>query len=249
MYRNKLTNMVRTGTYTFSPLCMQFTPIWVKAQALLLQNSCLAPNWKLPIKLLTATSPDNIQTPPHNYNQEKTQQFASNLGSQLKWSFANVQTSLASSQHQIKLQYGKHTIIKHHYKVGDTEMLWKPYKQKGISRCWQSSWGGPWTITRLIGDLNFQLENANQQPGPLVHFNQLKYVPPRYRHLQVPRQFSVPEQAHISADPCSIFDLLQEGVGDGNGVDRTQNQTIKRSWCNIDTSNILLNRTRSQSIP
>eukprot|EP00794_Sanderia_malayensis_P005772 gene5772-6477_t len=135
-----------------------------------------------PIQLLTTSSTRPIPPSlPHHVKQ--AQHFANELGENLKKTVSQVQASLAASRNKMKKQYDTHAKA-HHYQVHDTVMLWHPNKKKGISRCWQPNWSGPWTITRLIGDLNCQLANAQSKATPVVHVNQLKYIAPRFDHLK-----------------------------------------------------------------
>ena len=91
---------------------------------------------KTPIKLLATTDPKELQIPPRHHHQKQAQQFTSALGSQLQQSFTNVQGQLFRSRQQMKQQQNRRT-IQHHFKFGDSVMLWTPYKSMGVSHGWQ----------------------------------------------------------------------------------------------------------------
>ena len=57
-------------------------------------------------------------------------------------------------------------------------MLWKPYKRKGLSGCFQPSWDSPCSIEKFNGFKKFNCKivrcvDPEQQMN--VHFNQLEY--------------------------------------------------------------------------
>ena len=117
-----------------------------------------------PVHLLTTLStPPVISSLPNHVKQ--AQIFANELGDNIKKTVTQVQASLATSRNKMKKQYDKDA-KQHHYQVHDKVMLWHPNKKKGISRCWQPNWSGPWTITRLIGNLNCQLSNPQSNATP-----------------------------------------------------------------------------------
>ena len=58
-------------------------------------------------------------------------------------------------------------------------MLWKPYKKKGLSGCFQPKWDGPWTIVKFTGDRNVNCKITHCRDAAKkmnVHINQLKLV-------------------------------------------------------------------------
>ena len=61
-------------------------------------------------------------------------------------------------------------------------MLWDPPHQKGISRCFQPRWQGPWVITDIIGPTNCRIMDSKENEKT-IHFNQLKKVLTRYNGL------------------------------------------------------------------
>jgi len=174
----------------------------------------------------------------------------------------------------MKKQYDQHT-KEHHYQVDDRVMLWHPNKKKGISCCWQPNWSGPWTITKLIGDVNCQLNNSQSNATPVVHVNQLKYITPRFDHL-IAEPTTVKPTTPPQSNTTDLFDCLvtdqtpnieqnahnnnlnreengetaQNRIADRNeherGVHVNENAPIMtRGWCNVNKNNIIRTRTRS----
>ena len=187
----------------------------------------------LPTQLLTTQSPAKLLKPTTAHNIKQAQQFATDLGKSLKQSFETVNQTLSQSRTNMKAQYDKNT-KKHHYKVHDTVMLWKPTPKKGISHCWQPKWSGPWTIARLVGEVNCQLVNSDNKLSPVVHVNQLKYIPKRSTQLNVsltPDKDIIEQNTNQST--CDIFHDL-DNVPDNQethvivhegGNDRPENAT------------------------
>ena len=229
-----------------------------------------------PVQLLTTPSTPPIQSslPQH---VKQAQQFANQLGQRIKKTFSQVQTSLIASRNKMKKQYDKHA-KEHHYQVNDKVMLWHPNKKKGIPRCWQPNLSRPWTINRLIGDLHCQLATSQSTTTPVVHVNQLKYILPRFNHLQTqqisakitPQQYNTTtdifeplctKQATPNArDECNLIINREEHeeTVENRPVNRKElerrvqadedTSVISRGWCIFNQGNILQQRTRSQSI-
>ena len=158
----------------------------------------------LPTKLLCSTSPKQLVQHSAAHHVKQAQTVASDVGLCLKRSFADVSKTLNQSRERMKKQYDKNT-SKHHYKINDTVMLWSPPQKKGISRCFQAKWLGPWIITELLGDLNCKLVNPSGKVSPTVHVNQLKYVPPRSVHMMNPSTVLKPTQETPQENFCDIF--------------------------------------------
>ena len=150
---------------------------------------------------------------------KQAQAFACDVGTGLKSSFANVRNTLSQSRERMKKQYDKNT-SKHHYQINDTVMLWNPPQKKGISRCFQPKWSGPWTITHLIGDVICKLIDLSGKVSPTVHVNQLKYVPPRSVHLANQSAIPKPPQEAPQENFCDIFADLNN-VETNNCIDNT----------------------------
>ena len=117
-----------------------------------------------------------IDNPHQTYSQKQGSQFAKELKSRIKSSEAIVNTNLHNSRKQMKQQYDKRANSPS-FEVNDTVMLWKPYKKKGISGCFQPPWYGPWTLVRFTGryKTNCTLVNCKDPEKKInVHVNQLK---------------------------------------------------------------------------
>ena len=114
-------------------------------------------------------------------NQRQAAQFAKDLKSRLKSSQKVVNEHLIVSRQQMKTQFDK-TVRQSQFTVGDTVMLWKPYKRKGVSGCFQPKWDGPWSIVKFTGNgnTNCKIVKCNDPSKKLnVHVNQLKLVKTR----------------------------------------------------------------------
>ncbi len=214
----------------------------------------------LPTQLLATNSPEHLLQPTTKHHIKQAQQFATDLGLGLKRTFDIVNQTLSESRTNMKLQYDKST-TKHHYKVDDTVMLWKPTPKTGISRCWQPKWSGPWKIVRLVGDVNCQLMNTANKLSPVVHVNQLKYIPKRANHLNEPLNTPQDVSTHRTIpQPCDVFSDLSDAIDhqeqrndfvqeEGEGRPEYANHPIiNENWCQLNVSNILPQRTRSNSM-
>ena len=122
---------------------------------------------------------DHLMENPHRnqtHSQKQGAQFAKELKSRIKSSEAIVNTNLNNSRTQMKQQYDKQTKSSP-FSINYTVMLWKPYKKKGISGCFQPPWYGPWTLIKFTGryKTNCTLVNCeNPEIKINVHVNQLK---------------------------------------------------------------------------
>ena len=179
----------------------------------------LGANLSLPTKSLCSESPKQLVQQSAAHHVKQAQAFACDVGTRLKSSFANVRTTLSQSRERMKKQYDKNT-SKHHYQINDTVMLWNPPQKKGVSRCFQPKWSGPWTITHLIGDVNCKLIDLGGKVSPTVHVNQLKYVPPRSVHLANQSAIPKPPKEAPQENFCDIFAGLNN-VETNNRIDNT----------------------------
>ena len=187
----------------------------------------------LPTQLLTTESPSHLLKPPQTHNSRQAQQFAIDLGSSLKHSFDVYSQTLLESRANMKTQYDKNT-KKHHYKVHDTVMLWNPRAKQGVSRCWQPKWCGPWKVLKLIGDTNCQLIKDDSKFSPVVHVNQLKYIPQRFTHFHTLPTHGQPPCQNLFRKTCNIFNELDnatsnakqsQGIIQEDGNDRSEIMT------------------------
>ncbi len=122
---------------------------------------------------------DNIMSDkPRTFNQKQGSEFAQELKSRIQSSTKIVNEHLLKSREQMKKAYDKDTTFSP-FSVGDTVMLWKPYKRKGISGCFQPKWHGPWKILKFTGrsNSNCKIVECGKPTNKLnVHVNQLKLV-------------------------------------------------------------------------
>ena len=208
---------------------------------------------------------------------KQAQIFANEVGDSIKKTVTQVQASFATSRNKMKKQNDKDA-QQQHYQVHDKVMLWHQNKKKGISRCWQPNWSGPWTRTRLIGNLNCQLSNPQSNATPVVHVNHLKYIVPRFDHLKA-ECVSVKTATLQQKPTTDIFESLvteqtpmnerdehdldinreeNEEIVQDRAVIREQQEggaqldedtpVITGGWCSFNQGNILQQRTRSQSV-
>ena len=189
---------------------------------------------KIPVDLLTTTSPKDLQTPGENYNQWQAQQFLADLGNKLKGTFEEARRSLQVSRAKMKIQYDKITTT-HKFKMGDFVMLWYPYKRTGLSKVWQPNWIGPYTIHTLVGPSNCILMDINGNISPIIHCNQLKPVRAPIIHQPIPAQRPPKDcmtQCHLKSKP-SVFDELIHDEEEGQDSAPPQHPIIDHGWCNL----------------
>ena len=109
------------------------------------------------------------------------------LNSRINNSMEVVNNPLADTRSNTKKQYDKGAHVAP-YTVRDVVMLWKPYKLKGVSGCFQPKWDGPWTILKFHGNAScLILSCVDDKKNMNVHVNQLKLAawvctppPPRW---------------------------------------------------------------------
>ncbi len=97
---------------------------------------------------------------PRTYNQKQGSAFAKELKSRVKSSENIVNEHLVDTRKQMKKMYDKDTKPSP-FSIGDTVMLWKPYKKKGVSGCFQPKWHGPWSIIKFTGNMNTNCKITN----------------------------------------------------------------------------------------
>ncbi len=74
-----------------------------------------------------------------NFSQKQAASFAKDLKTRIHTSRSIINNNLGVSRDKMKEQYDK-TVKKSPFSVGDVVMLWKPYKKKGLSGCFQPNW-------------------------------------------------------------------------------------------------------------
>ena len=87
---------------------------------------------KQPVQQLLPLKP-HVQAP---FNQKQTVQFAQSLSDELKVTTQMVQATLQHSRDKMKEQYDKR-IRYPLFDIGESVMLWYPYKRSGLSKCLQ----------------------------------------------------------------------------------------------------------------
>ena len=113
-----------------------------------------------------------------SFNQKQATTFANELRERIQISKDVVRDNLIESRNKMKEQFDKNA-KNSSFLVGDTVMLWKPYKKQGLSGCFQPKWDGPWKIVKFTGDrnINCKITNCHDPTKKLnVHVNQLKLV-------------------------------------------------------------------------
>lgn len=189
---------------------------------------------------------DTIVNLPKTYSEKQAQIFANDLKKNIEQSNKIVRQQLFQSREKMKNHYDK-TTKTIEFNVGDKVMLWKPYKKKNLSKCFQPNWNGPWEIKLFTNDsrTNCKLVNDN---GKMVnvHINQLKRVETRQ-----PDTNNQPQTIKELHETPPVFDhYLDDFEEDDNNVvdDSDDNDSdgdiINYGWTNVDTDNILPNRTR-----
>ena len=112
------------------------------------------------------------------FGQKQGSAFAKELKSRIESCKKMVNSHLAETRKQMKKRYDKGSKPSP-FSIGDTVMLWKPYKKKGVSSCFQPKWHGPWTIVKFTGNTNTncKIVNCSDPTAKMnVHVNQLKLV-------------------------------------------------------------------------
>ena len=100
---------------------------------------------------------------------------------------------------QMKQQYDKTAGRYHKLSVGDSVMLWDPYYNPKVSRCFQRKWNGPYTIDRFTSDSNCKIVDCSNK-YKFVHVNQLKRTEPRKCNLTVKPSEAIGEQQRVQDD-------------------------------------------------
>ena len=205
--------------------------LFIQATAFAVRSN-LAYNTKLsPAELVLGTKlvqpiDTLIDTNFKSHAQKQGAAFAKDLCSRVRASQRLVNQNLALSRQQMKKQYDKSTIPPP-FSLGDKVMLWKPYKRKGLSGCFQPKWDGPWYIERFTGNnqTNCKISKCYDPTVKLnVHVNQLKLV--KGQNVRVPDIPSQPECDEIiksgsasASSPTDFFDYFEDfGIDRPNAV-------------------------------
>ena len=195
------------------------------------------------------------------YNQKQAQKFVQDLASNIKRSTENAQQVLEKSRLEMKRQYNKKAGRYCNLSVGDNVMLWDPYFNAKLSRCFQRKWTGPFIIETFTGDTNCKIINSSGQ-YKFVHVNQLKRIEPRKHDLNVKSDFTVkPSKSLVAKRQIQennvdsrfiLFDSDSEAdveaavpIGIVEEAIRHPRAVIEQHWVAIDPNNIIPSRTRS----
>ena len=207
-----------------------------------------------------------------SYNQKQGALFAKDLKCRIQNSQKLVNQELTSSRSKMKDNYDK-TAKPSPFKIGDRVMLWKPYKKKGLSGCFQPKWDGPWSIVKFTGQHNMNckiVNSADPSKTMNVHVNQLKLVK-GHRDADLLTTETVKEQTpYLQADrvyePVAVGEPFLHYLDDFDCDNIVQNiehnmdieiaqenenvlepahPQIDQRWVEVDESNIMQgNRTR-----
>ena len=157
--------------------------LFIQATAFAIRSN-LAYNTKLsPAELvfgskLTKPIDRLVNVQPKSFSQKQAVAFAKDLRARIKSSQSIVNELLVDSREQMKRQFDKSTVPVP-FEVGDRVMLWKPYKKKGLSGCFQPKWDGPWMIEKFCGsnNTNCKIVKCEEPTSKLnVHVSQLKRI-------------------------------------------------------------------------
>ena len=134
------------------------------------RSTCVTPaqlvigeNLKHPIHPST-----NTQSTKLPFHKRQAHEFATNLRSRVQKSSDIVNETLTKTRERMKASYDCHA-TSHKFAIGEHVMIWDPPHQKGISRCFQPRWQGPWVITVIIGSTNCRILDSKGNVKT-VHF-------------------------------------------------------------------------------
>ena len=167
-----------------------------------------------------------IDNTSSTFAQKQGAAFARDLKSKINNSHKLVNTHLKSSREQMKSQFDKGANPSP-FAVGDQVMLWKPYKRKGLSGCFQPKWHGPWQIVKFTGKrkINCKIVNCRDPKSKLnVHVNQLKLVKSQCKISDSPQHndmHPIPtppssQTVQIERTPGQFLDYLEDFEEDDN---------------------------------
>ena len=201
--------------------------------------------------------------------------FAKDLKSRIQTSKDVVNENLMSSRKKMKEQFDKKA-KQPQFSVGDIVMLWKPYKRKGVSGCFQPDWDGPWTINKFTGKkkVNCKIVRCGDSEKKLnVHISQLKlrghedqsnFVESDVQRI-IPTELSTPSSNSFldylddfEADEMPIIvqeqqqqqqQQQQHQIPQQQLRQEPQHQQIDQRWVSVDVDNIVPGgRTRGNRI-
>ena len=203
---------------------------------------------------------------PKSYSEKQAHAFATDLKRKLRQSNEIVNNQLKLSRTKTKLQYDKSSKPRV-FDISDTVMLWKPYKKKNLSRCFQPNWDGPWVIQRFLHESNSNctIISADGNKTLNVHVNQLKLIRPRSVTFQPTIQRcdsrTIPNTRNVNGHYLENFEDSDNDLDNGldNGLDADEymivrnipehrHHQIDNRWVDLNSDNVIPNRTRGVSI-
>ncbi len=198
---------------------------------------------------------------PKNFNQKQATCFAKDLKSRIESSTEIVNNRLMLSRDKMKKQFDKSSKPPP-FSVGDRVMLWKPYKKKGLSGCFQPKWDGPWSIVKFTGDrkTNCKIVNDRNASQKLnVHINQLKLLKDGDTELVTEERYKTSDQVVEKTNGSgNLTDIFLDYLEDFEEVDNRiipnnihqqihqpvepvpeHRQQIDQRWVSVDAGNII----------
>ena len=177
------------------------------------------------------------------FSRKQASDFADELTGKINEVSDAVTEKLNIARNRMKKVYDRKN-SHHTFEVGDSVMLWWPYRKKGISRAFQPRWTGPFEIQKLIGQTNctLKLPDGNMKH---VHLNQLKKVAVRNPSFC---QKSVNKDSCMGQSCARVFEAIwnddkdDESTVNDSTVENAENDD---SWCGLNTRNMIGTRTRS----
>ena len=99
------------------------------------------------------------------------------------------------------------------YKVGEGVLVFNPTVKKGETRKFTSFYRGPWTIVKIINDLNFRVKDKKTKKAIKVHYGQLKKYKMREKPFtlesQAKQRTTVKEEKNISLNSSEHDDIIE----------------------------------------
>lgn len=95
------------------------------------------------------------------------------------------------------------------FKVGDGVLLQDTRKYKGLSKKFQFRWIGPFTVTHVISDLLYKIQEKPKTKPKVIHVNRLKpYQGNIRRWYQPPGEPALNTRGRCLNNPLPTLDLL-----------------------------------------
>ena len=91
------------------------------------------------------------------------------------------------------------------FSPGDSVWLWSPVVEKGVSPKFHEPWTGPYTVTKRLSDIMYEIQNQAKKKTKIVHFDRLKKATLNPVKLYQSEEEEVPER---SSESDSDFEQL-----------------------------------------